>query len=198
MLEMVIAIAIFAVIGAISYATLDRFLVTRAIVEERNATTTRLQRAISHFERDVRFMTRRTIRDELGEIRPAMQTDSSDVIGADGLIEVTVAQPSFRDTRWHRLRRVGWALAEGRLIRQVWPVLDREFDSAPRETMLLDGVASVSLRFYTRDPSGRSVTAKSEWEDVAGLLPLAVELILTLDDGTTYRRLVEVAYVSNP
>ncbi len=198
LLEMVIAISIFAVVGAVSYTSLDQFLATRDLVDARNAATRQLQRAIGHFERDVRFMTRRTVRDGIGETLPAMLGGDADAIGDAVLIEMTVAQPSYRNPRWHRVRRISWSLVDGRIVRQVWPVLDRDFDSVPRETALLDGVRSASIRYYARASGQREVESRTQWgEDDGDELPLAVELILTLDDETTYRRLIEVANVSN-
>lgn len=198
LLEMVIAISIFALVGAVSYTSLDHFLATRDLVDAHNRATRQLQRAVGHFERDVRFLTRRSIRDGIGETLPALVGGDADAIGDAVLVEMTVAQPSYRNPRWHRVRRVGWALVDGRLIRQVWPVLDRDFDSTPRETALLDGVRTASVRYYGRVSGQRVVESSAQWDEGNGSdLPLAIELILTLDDNTTYRRLVEVANVSN-
>lgn len=195
LLEMVVAISIFAVIGAISYTTLNRFLATRDAVAERNDEITRLQRAIGHFERDIRFMTPRSIRDGLGERLPALLAVSQGATSDGPLMELTVAQPSFRDPRWHRLLRVTWSLQDGRLIRGVWPVLDRDFDSAPKETTLLENVSEIELVYHGLDEDGRRVRPEPIWEDEKAL-PLGVELLLTLDDQTMYRRIVEVAGVA--
>lgn len=197
LLEMVVAIAIFAVIGAVSHVTLTGFIDTRDRVAAHNQRLVQLQSAIGHFERDVRFMMPRGIRDGLGEPTPPL---SSAFAGAGGrLLEVTVAEPSFRDPRWHRLRRVGWSLQGRQLVRETWAVLDRDFDSLPRQTILLDGVQAVRLRYYERvvdSVAGRGtrIEIHDEWNQ-ARSLPVAVELILTLEDETSIRRLVEVAHV---
>ncbi|KAA3624529.1 MAG: type II secretion system protein GspJ [Proteobacteria bacterium] len=192
LLEMVVAISIFAIIGAISYTTLDRFLVTRDAVDERNREITRLQRAIGQFERDVRFMAPRPVRDGLGERLPALLTTSEGAVSDGPLFEMTVAQPSWRNRHWHRLLRVTWSLEDGELRRDVWRVLDRDFDSAPRETTILQAVSSVELIYHGRTDDGRGIESLALWED-ENELPLGVEMILTLDDDTTYRRVVEVA-----
>ena len=67
LLEMVIAIGIFAIIGAISYVTLNQFLQTREVLVERNGQIRNLQRSFSLLERDIRYMTSRSIRDGLGD-----------------------------------------------------------------------------------------------------------------------------------
>ncbi len=190
LLEMVIAIAIFAVIGAISYGTLDNFLSLREALAARNEQNTRLARAIGHFERDVRFMASRPVRDGLGENVPALAVHDERRETEGLLMELTALAPSLAGNAWHRPQRVGWVLRDGVLIRQVWPVLDRDLDSAPHEAALADRVAVAEIRFYGRDEDG-GIDRRAEWDDPFRL-PEAVELTLTLDDGATYRRLVEV------
>lgn len=190
LLEMVIAIAIFAVIGAISYGTLDNFLAMRESLAARNEQNTRLARTIGHFERDVRFMAPRPVRDGLGENVPALAAHDERRQTEGLLMELTALAPSLAGNAWHRPRRIGWVLRDGVLIRQSWPVLDRDLDSAPHESALIDRVAVADVRFYGRDEDG-DIDRRAEWDDPFRL-PEAVELMLTLDDGATYRRLVEV------
>jgi general secretion pathway protein J len=195
LLEMVIAISIFAVIGAIAYVTLDRFLHTRETLDSHNAATSQLQRMIGQFERDVRFMANRTVRDGIGEVLPALQTQDDTISGDGELMGLTVLLPSYLSPNWQRPQRVGWLLVDGAVVRQVWPVLDRDFDSAARQTILLTQVRTIELRYLSRDGESQGLKAENTWSH-AGALPLAVELILTLEDDTTYRRLVEVAGVT--
>jgi len=187
---MVIAIAIFAVIGAISYGTLDNFLAMRESLAARNEQNARLARTIGHFERDVRFMAPRPVRDGLGENVPALAAHDERRQTEGLLMELTALAPSLAGNAWHRPRRIGWVLRDGVLIRQSWPVLDRDLDSAPHESALVDRVAVADVRFYGRDEDG-DIDRRAEWHDPFRL-PEAVELMLTLDDGATYRRLVEV------
>lgn len=194
LLEMVVAISIFAVIGAISYTSLDRFLSTRDAIEARNRDIARLQRAFGFFERDIRFMVARPIRDGLGEVVPAFLAGADGMTNDGSLMELTVALPSYQSPDWHRLQRVGWALEDGRLTRRVWQVLDRDFDSVSRDVRLLDGVDSVELTYYTRDAEDGGIDAKSEWEEPM-MLPSGVEMVLTVAGGATYRRVVEVSSV---
>jgi general secretion pathway protein J len=189
---MVIAIAIFAVIGAISHTTLTRFLETHERLEARNEKTRHLQNTISQFERDVRFMSRRPIRDGLGEMVPAFRVSDGGISAQGELMELTVTIPSYRNPEWHRLQRIDWVLRDGELIRRAWAVLDRDFDSQPREKRLLSNVRSAVLRTYGRDADSGRIRARDEWADLSEL-PLGVELLITLDDDVSYRRFVEVA-----
>ena len=70
-------------------------------------------------------------------------------------------------------------------------VLDRDFDSAPRERKLVTGVESVELNFLKPNPDGPGVEYSSEWEDVQEL-PVGVEIIITLANDQSYRLLLEV------
>lgn len=192
LLEMVVAVAIFAVIGAMSYATLDHSLATRDRLESRNQEISRLQRTIARFERDMRFMTHRPVRDRHGEVLPALWSISEGAIDDGDLMELTVSLPSYRSPHWQRLQRVGWSIVDGRLIRREWAVLDRDTDSEPRNFALLEGVHTVELVYFGRDQERGGVESRRLWED-ARSLPLGVELIITLRDETVYRRIVEVS-----
>jgi general secretion pathway protein J len=192
LLEMVVAVAIFAIIGAMSYGTLDHFLSTRDALDARNQEITRLHRAIAQFERDVRFMVPRPVRDRFGDALPALMSISEGPATRGDLMELTVSLPSYRNPQWRRLQRVGWRLDEGRLIRRAWAVLDRDIDSEPRETTLLEGVASVELIYYERDADRRTIESRRLWEQERSQ-PLGIELILTLTDDRTYRRVLEVS-----
>jgi len=188
---MVVAVAIFAVIGAISYTTLDHTLATRDTLQSRNQEITRLQRAIARFEQDARFMIPRPVRDGFGDPLPALWSISEGAVSEGELLELTVALPSFRSPLWQRPRRVGWVLRDGRLSRREWAVLDRDVDSEPREAILLDGVETVEFVYYGRDRERDRVEPLRLWED-AGALPLGIELIITLRGDSVYRRIVEV------
>ncbi len=78
-----------------------------------------------------------------------------------------------------QLERVRWRLEEGRLYRDVWPVIDSPADVKPDEVPIVSEVKSLAWRFY------RQGWQKS-WSDPAHL-PDGVELTLTMENGDTWR-----------
>ena len=192
LLEMVIAIGIFAIIGAISYVTLNQFLQTREVLVERNGQIRNLQRSFSLLVRDIRYMTSRSIRDGLGDTISPLVVFTPGEIGDGELFEFTTVVPSFGSTHWHRLMRVSWGLHDNRIVRQTWAVLDRDFDSESIPIVLLDRVSSVEINYYVRNVDSGLLTTVSDLENESGL-PLGIEVILRTEDDITYRRIVEVA-----
>ncbi len=192
LLEMVVAIAIFALMAAMAHVSLSQFLSTRDVLASGNESLRQLQRAFTLLEGDLRFMVPRNVRDGIGEPIDALVVSGSRGADEGMLLEFTTSFPGVESAERHRIRRVGWALDGDTLVRRVWPVLDRDFDSAPRESRVLGGVRSVEFGYFGIDAESQQVQMLSLWEDPARL-PLGIELVITLDDESVYRRVFEVA-----
>ncbi|MFT5112697.1 MAG: general secretion pathway protein J [Parasphingorhabdus sp.] len=191
LLEMVIAIAIFSIIGMISFVTLDQFIRARETLAVKNAELKNLQQTFLAFDRDIRFMVSRPVRDELGETIPALQPYSDGVTVEGDLLEFTASAPHPSNQLLQRLYRVSWSIKDQVLVRNLWLILDRDFDSVPRERKLLSDVASVEVNYLKPRETEPGVEYTSVWEVENGL-PVGVELIVTLTNERTYRRLLEV------
>jgi general secretion pathway protein J len=94
------------------------------------------------------------------------------------------------------LQRVGYRLADGKLYRDYWTVLDRQQNSVAVPALLIDKVKSFSLRFMdgnrqwqTNWPAG---SVGGSGMALSRRLPLAIEITLTLDDWGELKRIVEV------
>ncbi|MDH3694779.1 MAG: type II secretion system minor pseudopilin GspJ, partial [Gammaproteobacteria bacterium] len=124
-LEMAIAIGIFAIIAVISYGALIQFLDTRDKLSERHSDLRELQFLFSLMEQDFRFMTDRSVRDEYGETELAVIAAPSNDLEEGELIRFTTALPDPNSQDWYQLQRVSWRLINGEIYRVSWPVLDR-------------------------------------------------------------------------
>ncbi|MFQ8718869.1 MAG: type II secretion system protein GspJ, partial [Enterobacter hormaechei] len=78
-----------------------------------------------------------------------------------------------------QLERVRWRLEEGRLYRDVWPVIDGPVDVKPDEVPIVSGVNALQWRFYRQG-------WQTAWHDAAHL-PDGVEGTLTMESGDTWR-----------
>lgn len=191
LLEMVVAIGIFAVIAAISYASLTRFLDARAFVDARQERVRVLQNTMSLIERDVRFMVNRPVRDGYGDEEAAL-VSGGDVPLSDGeIVRLTTAEANPELGLAPRLKRVAWRLLDGELQRVTWAVLDRDVDSKEYVRVLLAGVAAVDIKYYVYGEDDALETEEA-WINPEAL-PAGVEFVVTLDNGVQYRRVFAVA-----
>ncbi len=196
LLEMVVAIAIFAVIATITYSTLSQFMTTLSLLEAHRDRMAALQQALTLMGRDLRFSSNRSIRDELGDRVAPLLKDStmSSGVGSGASTEVmqlTTAWKSSTHSLWSVLERVRWHIDDEVLTRTTWRVLDQDIDSEQQHRKLLEGVASVEIRFFIIDDT-KTLAATNEWNEI-GKMPRGVEVTLTMDDEAVYRRVFALA-----
>jgi general secretion pathway protein J len=192
LLEILVAISIFAVISAICYATLNRVMGDSHLLDAERVKWTRLAVAWSAMEDDFSFARNRGIRDAIGETLPAFLGQPTD--------PRAVAPPTVEFTRgglWvlsdsdkPQLARIDYRLRDHQLIRQTWPSLDRAPDAKPTDRVLLDGVDQLEIRFL--DSTGKWL---DHWPETAASAPLpaAVEVTLKTTAVGSITRVLAVA-----
>jgi general secretion pathway protein J len=108
-----------------------------------------VQRSMQILQRDVLQLSRRGIRDQLGDpVEPLL-------IGADGMIEFTRfgwRNPLNRPRS--ELQRVGYVVQDDTLFRAYWMVLDRAPDTEPQLQEMLQGVEQIEFFALDVSPSG--------------------------------------------
>jgi general secretion pathway protein J len=97
------------------------------------------------------------------------------------------------------LQRVSYAVQNGTLVREYWPVLDATLQDTVVSRVLLDHVKGFSLRFMdaghqwqTQWPAGTLVPGQQQ-SALLRTRPIAVEVTLDLDDWGVLVRDIEVA-----
>lgn len=193
LIEVLVALAIFAVLSTLAYAVLGQTLDSVEFLNDRMDRLQAIQRTVRLLSDDLQQLSPRPIRDELGDgIGPALDTD----VQSGFAIELThggwsnpIALP--RGT----LQRSAYRIEDDALLRYHWNVLDRTLANEPVSVTLVDGVESILFRFMQAD---------GEWTEQwppanrPGLLgsrqrPRAVEFVLTLRAEGEIRRLLEIA-----
>ncbi|HXH03415.1 MAG TPA: type II secretion system minor pseudopilin GspJ [Candidatus Competibacteraceae bacterium] len=189
LLELLVALAVFAVVAVAAYGGLDSVLVSRAAAEAESARLARVQMALYWLEQDLAQAVPRPIRDDYGQPQPAL---ASDPLQPEFLLLTRTGWSNPLGRPRADLQRVGYRLQEGRLYRRYWLTLDRGVYAEPRETLLLENVREVRLRFLDQEGrwQERWPPAGGHDDDTLPLLPPALELTLILADWGEIPRLL--------
>lgn len=197
LLELLVALAVFAIMATAAYSGLRSVLFTRAAVEQENRRLAAVQLAVFRLEQDIEQTLSRGIRDEYGEPQPALR-------GGELLSEALILTRTGWDNPLGQpranLQRVAYQLREGQLWRLHWNVLDRGGPMKPRELLLLDQVREFRVRFLDQSDAWRNdwpPPVSSAVDDSRppdpNTLPRAVEITLTLEDWGALTRLLPLA-----
>jgi general secretion pathway protein J len=193
LIEVLVSLAIFAILAALAYGALSRTLDSADLLNERMDRLQAIQRTMRLLSEDLQQLAPRPIRDELGDgFGAALDTGFQSGFALElthGGWSNPIVLP--RST----LQRSAYRIEEDELIRYHWTVLDRTLANEALSITLLNGVESILFRF---------LLANGDWteqwppQNRPGLLgarerPRAVEIVLTLADEGEIRRLLEVA-----
>ena len=140
LIEMLVALAVFAVIGLMSNRLLIQIIDMAERTEARGERLVEAQRAVEIIRRDIQQLAHRSVRDELGDSHPGFEIDRV------GLLQFT--RRGWANPLGHNrseLQRVAYARVEGALFRLYWPVLDRARDSMPIRQLLLSDVTDMEV-----------------------------------------------------
>jgi general secretion pathway protein J len=193
LLELLVAVAIFAVVGTLALSGYTQLQKQSEYAEQRLERTREVQRAVQTLAQDLEQAEPRPVREPLGESQlPA-------VLGGDSIdYKLQLTRSGWSNTAGlarPSLQRVGYRLDQDGLWRDHWPVLDRTLATEPTRRKLLGGVRAVTFRFMD---ANRNWVERWPASDVGTQTdgrarPAAIEVTLELEDWGTLRRVVEVA-----
>jgi len=199
LLELLIAIVIFAIVGVLAMGGYNQLVRQREIAAATMERVRNLQRTVMRMSQDFEQLAARPIRDATSATdMPALLTSTN----TGDLVEFTRAGWT-NPTGINRstLQRVRYRLVDNKLYRDYWGVLDRTLNSTPIEVQLLDKVQSVTFRFMDNGRQWQTTWPASQATQVAGApaasfasreLPIAIEVTINLQDWGEIKRLVEV------
>jgi general secretion pathway protein J len=193
LVELLVAIAIVAVISIIAFVGLSQFVEGQTQARVRTERWQKIQLAMRLVTQDLAQLHPRATREEQGETyQPSMLADPSAQFALE-FSRAGWANPAglARGT----VLRVAYDWEQDRLIRWHWTVMDRTLSTPPVRQELLDGVDNVEVRFL--DTAGQW---HLDWPPI-GLAgpqrliarPRAVEFAIELDDYGRVSRLVETS-----
>jgi general secretion pathway protein J len=193
LIEVLVALAVFAIMSALAYGTLNQTLISAEILSARMDRLQAIQRTIRQVDQDLKQLAPRPVRDELGDgygaaLRTGFQTGFALELTRGGWTN-PIALP--RGT----LQRAAYRLEDDEFVRYHWNVLDRTLSNPVIGVTLLDDVESVVFRFMQENGEWTEQWPPSQRSGLLGLRyrPRAVQFILTLLDEGEITRLIEVS-----
>ncbi len=192
LIEVVIAIALFAVVSVLAYSGLQSVINSKTRTENELERLRQLQISMLNLTSDLEQLSNRDGNDALGGQLHKLTTQNLDYS-----IEFTRSGVSnFAGLPRSSLQRVAYHLEEDELVRTHWPYVDRADDEQKIERQLIANVSKLSFRFLSSDTS-------EAWSDnwppdnvLTGsnpaTLPRAIEITLELGDWGSITRLVQV------
>jgi general secretion pathway protein J len=210
LVELLVAMAIVAVIGIMAFTGLTTFIRQRDLAEERTTRWQHVQLAVRTIVQDLEQIQPRPTRDELGETyQPSVLANPNAQFALEfsrggwanpgGFNRGTVLRVAY-DVEEHQddkntRSRMGARNVRNALYRLYWPVMDRTLATVPVKTEILDKVESVEIRFL--DAAGEWQT---EWPPLRMngpqryvIRPRAVEVVIELEDFGRISRIVETS-----
>ena len=197
LLEVLVAVGIFALFSAMAYGSLLRILDTRDRLETERDYWRTLSLSLMQIEDDLAQARPRTVRGADGLVRPAFRGQAVDsrALGEPSLEFTRGGQVVLGDGARSDMQRVGYQLREGTLSRLVWPALDQPVVSEPRAAPLLEHVEELRVRFYAQ-PGGWADSWPATTQTGVVLpnnaLPAAVELTLKIEGRGEIVRVFQV------
>lgn len=151
LLEMIVVLAIFAILGLVSGQITSRVINNFTVLNERGVRLAEIHRAMGVMQRDVMQLVDRSVLGPLKDPLPPF------VLSATGDL-------SFTRTGWQNplqrprsnLQRVAYSVGDDTLYRAFWMHLDQVPDSEPVSQVLLRDVTSVE--FVAIDGAGNELT----------------------------------------
>ncbi|MEQ1800503.1 MAG: type II secretion system minor pseudopilin GspJ [Gammaproteobacteria bacterium] len=198
LLELLVAMGIFAIIGAMALGGLNAVVGQESQARAQTERLATLQRAMRLITNDLGSAQPRYVRDELGDQCSELPLQAN---GVGYLIRVTRGGWPNPAGLPHRgtLQRVQYRLEDGKLFRDYWPVVDSTLGAEPRSEELLTGVKDVKLLFFDTTQGAGPGEWQPQWpplrsaDTAEGRRPRAIQMTLELDDWGTIERLIEVA-----
>jgi general secretion pathway protein J len=189
LVELLVALAIFALISAFAYRGLAVLMESRAHLERDSRKWRDLALFVGRFERDVQACLDRPAVGPSGTPQAPISSllDVGGATTSTGLA-VTRAGASLYANALAAPQRVGYRLAEGRVERLAWPAVDAAPRAQVDATPVLEDVRALAFRFLDRSQEWRR-----EWALPANQgMPLAVEMTVEMAGGERIVRIVEV------
>lgn len=193
LVELLVAMAVVAIVGVMALGGLNEVMNQREIAREHAERWREVQLAMRLVVQDLAQIHPRPTRDELGEdYRPSL------IASPDAPFALELSRGGWSNPAGFArgtVLRVAYDWEEDTLVRFYWPVMDRTLATAPLRVELLEGVENVEIRFLDRSGEWHLdwPPVGSGGQDRFTARPRAIEFALELEDFGRVWRLVETS-----
>jgi general secretion pathway protein J len=189
LIEVMVAVGIFAVIASIVGPAMVQFLNIRERVNDKQDQLDGLQKTFLFLANDFRYASNRLGKDEYGELGDATLS-----VGDDSLVDLTTSYPDLNLDGLNVPRRVRWVLEDKVLQRIQSPVMDPGGDTRVLRQNLLKGVDDVEIELSIV-ADGRDDTSK-RWDE-QNRLPDKISVMIEMESGVKYQRVFTMLGADN-
>lgn len=193
LVELLVALAIFAVLSGFAYRALDTMLASREALEAESRKWRDVTVFVGRVERDLgAVLAQRTATAPSGTRLSPVSSAIDAANGGNGLA-ITRSGSPLQENALAAPQRVGYRLAGTQVQRLAWAGVDAAPRDEPTAVPVLDGVRALDFRFLA--PNG-------DWRTSWGLpgsnesTPNAVEVTLQLASGERIVRLIDLPAVT--
>lgn len=191
LVELLIATAVFALVGVMAYGALFSVLEARDSAQRQAERLAAVQYAVARLAGDLQQLVDRPVRAQVPIEGAPLLTPT------DGVRVLTLTRggrPNPANQARSSLARVHWAIDdEQRLVRAAQAHVDSLPGDTPQRRVVLSEVEAVELRFLDRASRWHTRWPSLDPGAGAGALPWAVEFTLVLEDWGEIVRLIPLA-----
>ena len=182
LVEILIAMAVFAVISVITYTTLTSAINVSNRTSGVAQSLADIQRVLMLMERDLIQMAPRPVLDEYGEEQPAFFING---LSTEGFEFTRGGYQNPARLPRSLLKRIAYEVRDEKLYRKTWRVLDRATQTEPEfEEPLIEGVTRFEIAAYENDWVERwpPEEAGSQAQPGPDELPRAVRVLMEIEE----------------
>ena len=187
LVELMVAVIIFAIISTISYRVISSLVTTKEILSASQAKWGGISLVMNKFEMARNRVLPLPVRDSDGTLLPSL-IGKNKLDGAfDAQLEMTLSGNIGDEVMGSTPpKRIGFRFYSGALYLVSWPVLNRVVTTKPDIDLLAPDVADFKLLFLYSDKQWRDT-----WPPVGGdmgALPSGIQMSLRLKSGESVMR----------
>lgn len=181
LVEILVALALFGIMGALGYRALAGLLDARAAIVAHNQQWRALELFFSRLERDLNSYVKRPVRDESNR-------SEAEFFAPIGATEIAFTRAGWSGANGPAAdaQRIGYRWREQNVELLLWPVLDRAPHTEPSAYTVLTSIKTFELRFLDANGNWRRQWGTPPFDGT----PKAVEVALETSSVKRLTRLL--------
>ena len=193
LIEVLIAITIFAIMAAVAYRGLSAILDAKQRLDVENDKWRNIALLFTRLERDLSVVLPRPVRDSAKPFADAMAGEA--VIASEYGAQLAFTRMGSPDETGvtGAPQRIGYRLKNGNVEVLLWPVLDQAPRTLPEPNVVATDITEMTFRYLDRAQQWQPRwPPPGNYPNGSPLLPRAVEITIRLKTGESLVRLIDL------